>query len=35
MCCSEESLEMLVVWYELECVIEALDEDAEAIQEAA
>lgn len=36
MCCSEESIEMMEVWYVLECEQEAHEEDTdEARREAA
>lgn len=35
MCCSEESLECLELWYALECALQALEESPEALREAA
>ncbi len=36
MCCSEESLELLEVWYILECELEALEDyTTEPLREAA
>lgn len=36
MCCSEESLELLEVWYVVECELEALEDDLiEKVREAA
>lgn len=35
MCCSEDSLDMLVLWFELECELQALEQAPNAIREAA
>ncbi len=36
MCCSEESLELLNIWYATECLLEALaDEPGEDARQAA
>lgn len=36
MCCSEESLELLTIWYATECQLEALeDETTEDVRQAA
>ncbi len=35
MCCSEESLELLDLWYAVERAIEALEASPEALREAA
>lgn len=35
MCCSEDSLDMLVLWYALECELEALEEAPKALRDAA
>lgn len=35
MCCSEDSMELLTVWYEIECELQVLDETNEEYREAA
>ncbi len=36
MCCSEESLELMELWFVLECELEVLEEDTiETLQKAA